>query len=80
MVYIAYVLFWGGAIGCNIFQWWVVYLAFKVKFSAGMFCLFCTPVYAFTSNLREDEKIKTITNAWLVSAAAFGLGTLILVS
>ena len=67
-------LFFGGFAIAIITQLYIVILSFKVRVSAGLFCLIITPIYAFVSEeLRNNEKIKPALKVWLL-----GLGLCIL--
>lgn len=45
-------------------QIYIIILAFKVSLSAGLFCVFVTPVYALVSDLRKDNKIRNGLKGW----------------
>lgn len=63
---IARVLFLGGFLVAILAQLYIVIRSFKVRTSAGLFCLFITPIYAFVSeDLRHNEKIRPALKVWL---------------
>jgi len=60
-------LFFGGFAIAILAQLYIVIHSFKVRASAGIFCLIITPIYAFVSaDLRHNEKIKPALKVWLV--------------
>ena len=58
-------IMFGGFFTAIISQIYIVVLAFKVRFSAGMFCLLITPIYALVSDLRKKEEIQPALVAWI---------------
>jgi len=57
----------GGFTIAILTQLYIVFLSFKIRFSAGFFCLIITPIYAFVSeDLRNNKKIKPALKVWLL--------------
>ena len=46
-------------------QIYIIFLAFKFSFSAGLFCLLITPIYAFVSDLRHENKVRIFLKIWI---------------
>ncbi len=72
------IFMFGGFFSAIISQLYIISLAFKVRFSAGLFCLLVTPIYAFNSDLRKDKKIRMLLKVWVASFVAIVLGIFIL--
>ena len=76
---IGILLFFVGLLIAVIAQIYVIVLAFKFKFSAGLFCLFITPFYAFfNSDLRQEKKVHDALKVWIASLVIFVLGIFVL--
>jgi hypothetical protein len=56
MEIIGKLLFGGGFFVATIAQLMIVFHAFRISVSAGFYCLIITPIYAITSDLKNDKK------------------------
>ncbi len=62
-------LLFGGIFIAVAAQLYIIVYSFKVRVTAGVFCLFISPIYAFINEeLRTHEKIKPALKMW-----AFGM-------
>ena len=71
-------LLFGGLLLALISQIYIIVLAFKFRFSAGLFCLLITPIYAFFSDLHKDNKVRIGLKVWIVSLVLIVIGTFVL--
>lgn len=78
MEIIGKLLFGGAFLTAVIAHLIIVFLAFRIRVSAGFYCLFVTPIYAFTSDIREDRRIARILPLWLSAFALMILGVILL--
>ena len=74
------ILLFSGFILALVNYIYIVIFAFKLRFSAGLFCLLITPLYAFLSDLREDFKIRIALKVWVASLFMIILGVFVLIA
>jgi uncharacterized membrane protein len=68
----------GGLVATVISQIYIINIAFKFSSSAGLYCLLITPIYAFTSDLRKETKVRNALRVWVASFLIFILGMFVL--
>jgi hypothetical protein len=72
------ILIFGAFFMVIISQIIIIILAFKVRFSAGIFCMFMTPIYAFfASDLCKENKIRIALKVWIAGVVMMFLGVLL---
>ena len=71
------ILLFGGFFVALISQIYIIILAFKFRFSAGLFCLLITPIYVFVSDLRKENKVRVVLKVWIASLVMVVLGIFI---
>ena len=80
MEIIGKLLLFGGFIVVILTQLYIIFLAFRISFSAGLFCLLVTPVYALVSDLRKDEKVRPALKVWFSCLVLCLLGAVLLMT
>ena len=78
MEIIGKILLVSGFIGAVISQTYITTLAFRIRFDAGLSCLFITPLYAFVSDLRNDNKVRKFLKLWGLSLGMIVLSAFVL--
>jgi hypothetical protein len=78
MEIIGKILLFGGFLGAVISQTHITNLAFKIRFSAGLYCLLITPIYALVSDLRKDNNVRIFLKLWGASLGMVVLGAFVL--
>jgi hypothetical protein len=79
MEVIGKLLFGGGFLVAIVTQLLIVFHAFRIRFSAGLFCLIITPIYALiSSDMKNDKKIARIIPIWLTAFALMIIGVIML--
>lgn len=68
----------GGFIFAVLSQIYIIFSAFRLRFSAGLFCLLVTPIYAFTSDLRKEMNINIALKIWISSILITIAGVIVL--
>jgi len=71
------VLLFGGFIIAAFTQIYIIFSAFRIRFSAGIFCLLITPIYAFTSDLRNEKNINLALKIWVSSIIIIIAGVIV---
>jgi hypothetical protein len=72
------ILLFGGFFVGIISQIFVIVFAFKIRLSAGFFCLLMTPMYAFVSGLRKETRMRIALNVWIAGLAMLLVGVVVL--
>jgi hypothetical protein len=67
-----------GFIAAVISQTYITTLAFKIRFDAGLSCLFISPIYALVSDLRKDNNVRMLLKLWGASLGMVVLGAFVL--
>jgi hypothetical protein len=80
MEIIGKLLLFGGFIVVILTQLYIIFLSFRISFSAGLFCLLVTPVYALVSDLRKDDKVRPALKVWFSCLALCLLGATLLMT
>lgn len=70
------VLVFAGLLVAGITDIYIIVIAFRYRLSAGLYCLFLTPIYAFV-NMRKEGKVRKAFGAWVIGFGTFLLGMLI---
>ena len=72
------VFLFGGLFVAVISQIYIIALGFKFSFSAGLYCLLITPIYAFVSDMRKEDRVRKALGVWVTGFMIFLLSILVL--